>query len=55
MVEIYYRPKRTNDAYMDCECFDVDTIKEAKEMFNKTTNRNKEYVIVETKVHNRRN
>ena len=51
MVEIYYRPKRTNDAYMDCECFDVDTIKKAKEMFNKTTNRNKEYVIVETKVY----
>lgn len=55
MVEIYYRPKRTNDTYVSCECFDVDTIKEAKELFNKTINRSKEYVIVEAKAHNGRN
>jgi len=49
MIEIYYRPKRKDDNYISCECFDTKTIKEAKLIFNKTINKHEEYVIVETR------
>ena len=49
MIEIYYRLKGKDDNYIECECFDTDTIKEAKLLFNKSINRNKEYVITETR------
>lgn len=51
MIEIYYRVKRTSDNCIEAECFDVDTVKEAKVIFNKTTNKKKEFTIVEVKKH----
>lgn len=49
MVEIYYREKRKDDSCIASECFDTDTIKSAKKLFNKGINRNKEYVITEAR------